>query len=93
MDSIIFPLAFEGFEWALLRGLIYGLVALVLIWGAGALPEWGIRMKTRHRVVDPPRDEDPLNLPLLVVDRKGIAREGRHEPHVAPEEERSISRN
>ena len=45
MDYSTLPMTFHGLEWALLRGLMYGLVLLLTLWGAGTVLEWGIRVE------------------------------------------------
>ena len=42
-----FGLAFEGLMWAMLNGLAYGLALLVLLWVAGALAAWAVRVLKR----------------------------------------------
>jgi hypothetical protein len=72
MDYSTLPMTLHGLEWALLRGLMYGLVVLLTLWGAGTIVEWGIRMRSRESVTDRPRAEAPLELPYLHRGRDGI---------------------
>lgn len=60
-----------GLEWALVKGLMYGLVLLLTLWGAGAIVEWGIRMRSRDLATDKSRAEITLELPHVYLGRHG----------------------
>jgi hypothetical protein len=72
MEYSTLPMTLHGLEWALLRGLMYGLVLLLTLWGAGMIVEWVIRVRSRESVPDRPRAEASLELPHLHRARNGI---------------------
>ena len=43
MDYLNFPPMLQGIEWALLRGMVSGLVLLLSLWAAGTIAESGIK--------------------------------------------------
>jgi hypothetical protein len=43
VDYLNFPPMLQGIEWALLRGMVYGLVVVLAMWAAGTIAETGIK--------------------------------------------------
>ncbi len=67
MDYATFAPMLDGFEWALLKGLMYGLVAVFTLWAAGTLVERRIKRRDRSAIAARPRanssteERDPLS--------------------------------
>lgn len=62
---------FEGLEWALLKGMMYGLVVLLALWGAATIVESGIRMIRRGSATKRARGEITLELAALYRAKDG----------------------
>ena len=70
-----FSLAFEGFGRVVLRGLIYGLVLLFLIWGASEILAWGTRALKRRLAQAQPTAAGELKLSRIHGTDEEIASE------------------
>ena len=62
-------LAFEGLAWVLIKGLVYGLILLVLLWAAIELARWGFRALKRGLAKrrPPAGVPDPSSIRLRLV--------------------------
>ncbi len=71
MDYSMTGLAFEGLALALLRGLAYGLITLVLLWAAIEIARWGFRALKRRLTGRRPAAEHS-SISLRLVGTRGI---------------------
>ena len=67
-----FGLAFEGLAWALMKGLVYGLALLVLLWVAGELAAWAIREMKRRVAEAQPETELPRRNRTILRRRRAV---------------------